>query len=116
MDTLLEELLTGVKEGSSDDNDGGGSISGFNILSLGDLDEHLGGRVDDLHLLEDGGSIVSDEDLSFGVLNLSGKKTGLTILSIPLGPRDVLTTSETALAAMMLFIRVSCSFSDLDSC
>jgi len=31
---------------------------------------HLGGRVDDLHLLQDSGSIVGDEHLAFWVLDL----------------------------------------------
>ena len=31
---------------------------------------HTGSGVNDFHLLEDGGSIVGDEDLSLGVLDL----------------------------------------------
>lgn len=64
MDTLLEELLASVEESSGDDNNRGGTISGLNILGLGDLDEHLSGRMDDLHLLEDGCSIIGNEHLT----------------------------------------------------
>ena len=57
--------------------------------------------MDDFHLLEDGGAIVGDEDLAFGVLDLKAcyfelRKYGLTILSMPRGPRLVRTTSATA--------------------
>jgi len=31
---------------------------------------HLGGGMDDFHLLEDGGTIVSDENFAFGGLDL----------------------------------------------
>jgi hypothetical protein len=59
--------------------------------------------MDDFHLLKDGSAIVSDQNFSFCVLNLNVVKlvrdaevSGLTILSIPRGPKEVRTTSATA--------------------
>lgn len=37
--TLNEELLSRIKESSSDNYDGGGSISSFDVLSFRELDE-----------------------------------------------------------------------------
>lgn len=70
------------------------------------------------HVLEDGSTIVGDNDLPVTGLNLSvaleaisTKVTGRcqdlmtipqTILSIPLGPRDVRTASPTAILKIML--------------
>ena len=115
VDTLLEKVSAGTEESSCHDNDGGGTVSSFDILGLRNFDKHLGGWVDDLHLLEDSGSIICDKNLSFGVLNLHsqelvGRETFgvaekvldkphfqiLTILSMPRGPREVRKTSATA--------------------
>lgn len=57
--------------------------------------------MDDFHLLEDSCSVVSDQDFSSRVLDLECSviriaQYVLTILSIPRGPRLVLTTSATA--------------------
>lgn len=62
---------------------------------------HLGGGVDNFHLFKNSGSIVSDEDFAFGVLDLNCSvilncAICLTILSMPRGPKLVLTTSATA--------------------
>ena len=57
---LLEEL-------SCENDCGSGSVSALVILSLGDLDNHLGCRVLDIDLLEDGHSVVGDGDVSDGV-------------------------------------------------
>ena len=57
---LLEEL-------SGEDDGGGGAVPDLGVLGLGDLDEHLGGRVLDVHLLEDGHAVVGDDDVSHGV-------------------------------------------------
>jgi hypothetical protein len=55
--------------------------------------------MDDFHLLEDGGSIIGDDNFTLSILDLALDRE-LTILSIPRGPRLVLTTSATAI---MLF-------------
>jgi hypothetical protein len=58
-----------LQEGSGHDDDGSGSITGFNILSFGDLNEHLGGWVNDGHLLQDGGAIVGDQNFASLILD-----------------------------------------------
>ena len=58
--SLLEEL-TGEDDGCC------GSVSDLCILGLCDLDEHLGCGVLDIHLLQDGDSVVGDDDVSHGV-------------------------------------------------
>jgi hypothetical protein len=70
--------------------------------------------MDDFHLLENCGAIVGDDNSTLAVLDLENvrSKETLTILSIPLGPRDVLTTSATALAATMLVDLTSLAFSE----
>jgi hypothetical protein len=89
VDTLAHKVLAGAEEGTGHHDDGGGTITSLDILGLGDFDKlknkieglgkneknfaltyHLGGGVDNLHLSEDGGTIVSDNDLAFGVLDL----------------------------------------------
>jgi len=72
--------------------------------------------MDDLHLLEDSGAIVGDDNSTLRILDLydfvvRDVKIILTILSMPLGPREVLTTSATALAAVMLVDLTSFDFS-----
>ena len=77
---------------------------------------HSSGGVNDLHLLQNRGAVVRDQDFALGRLNLGRQAESsvslfairgalecarkelsrLTILSIPRGPRDVLTTSATA--------------------
>jgi len=54
------------EEGACDDHNGGGAVSGGGVLGLGELDEHLGGGLEDLHLVKDGGAVVSDDDLARG--------------------------------------------------
>ncbi len=69
VDAFGEEALDGVEEGAADDDDGGGAVAGLDVLRLGEADEHLGGRVLDAHLLEDGGAVVGDEDAAVLVLD-----------------------------------------------
>ena len=87
------------------------------------LPYHFGSRVDDLHLLKNRSSVLCDNNIAFGILNLNktkkvnkcvfGRATRssvpsaeeamfsaqymLTILSMPRGPSDVRTTSATAM-------------------
>lgn len=39
VDTLFEEDIAGAEESSSNDDDSGSTVTGFDILSLGDFDE-----------------------------------------------------------------------------
>lgn len=87
VDTLVHKVLAGAEEGTGHHDNGGGSVTSLNILGLGDFNQlwnkmeglrkiifwstyHFCGRVDNFHLTEDGGSVVSDNDLAFGVLDL----------------------------------------------
>lgn len=47
----------------------GSTVTDLIILTLGKLDEESGDGVLDLHLLDNGGSVVSDQDLSVGSLD-----------------------------------------------
>ncbi|MPC44960.1 hypothetical protein E2C01_038642 [Portunus trituberculatus] len=51
------------------DDNTGSAITRFSILSLRQLHQHLGSRVQHLHLFQDGGSIIGDGNLSFSILN-----------------------------------------------
>lgn len=64
MDTVLDELVTSLEKLSSEDDDGGGTITDLSILDLGKFDEDLGGGVSDLKLLENGSTIVGDSDIT----------------------------------------------------
>ena len=50
----------------SDDNNGGDAITYGGILGFGELDKHLCGGLEDLHLVEDGGAIIGDDALIRG--------------------------------------------------
>lgn len=69
VDALGQQGRAGVEEGPGHDDDGGGAVAGLNVLRLGQFDEHLGGRVEDVHFGEDGGTVVADEDLAVGHLH-----------------------------------------------
>ncbi|KAG5522544.1 hypothetical protein RHGRI_034641 [Rhododendron griersonianum] len=62
----VEEGEALLEECAGNDDDGGGSVAGDDVLGLGELDEHLGGGLEDLHLVEDGGAVVGDDDLAGG--------------------------------------------------
>ena len=54
-------------EGAGQDGGRRGAVAGLVLLALGHLDEHLGRRVLDVHLLEDGHAVVRDDDVPRGV-------------------------------------------------
>jgi hypothetical protein len=64
VDVLLDEFVGTLEELSGEDNNGSGTISDFSILDLGKLNENLGSGVSDLELLEDGGAIISNSNIS----------------------------------------------------
>ena len=66
VDAVGEEEEGVVEEGAGDDDDGGGAVAGGRVLRLGEVDEHLGGGLEDVHLVEDGGAVVGDDDLARG--------------------------------------------------
>lgn len=59
----MHQFLSLSEQLTSQHSYGGGSISYFLILGLGDVDEDLGGRVINMHGAEDGGSVVGDVDV-----------------------------------------------------
>lgn len=63
MNATFQQLQCLFQQGTADDNDRGGAIAGDDILRLGELDEHLGGGLCNTQLVEDGGTIVGDDDL-----------------------------------------------------
>ena len=65
---LVDELLGFLEEFSGHDSDGGGTITDFFVLGLGDVDQNFGGRVVNPDRLENGGTIVGDGDSLTGVL------------------------------------------------
>ena len=69
MDALGEELGGGLEKSASHHNNGGRAIAGLDVLRLGQLDEHLGRRMHDLHLLEDGRAVVGDGHAAIGRLD-----------------------------------------------
>lgn len=69
VETLSHQILDGSQKSSSNNDNGGSSVTSLNILGLGDFDEHSSGWVNNFHLLEDGGSIVGNDNLSLGILD-----------------------------------------------
>jgi len=59
---FLNELLGILEELSSGEDDGGGTISDFVVLGLGDIDQGLGGGVDNVEEADKSGTIVGDGD------------------------------------------------------
>jgi hypothetical protein len=64
VDVLLDEFVSSLEELSGEDDDGGGTISDFSILDLGEFDENLGSGVGNLELLEDSGAIISNGNIT----------------------------------------------------
>jgi len=55
---FFNEVFGNLEELSSGKDDGGGTISDFVVLGLGDIDESLGGGVDNVEETDKGGSII----------------------------------------------------------
>ena len=66
MDTLVEEFLGLVEEGASKDDDTGGSITDLIVLRLGELDEETSSLVLNLHLLNDCGTVIGNDNITVG--------------------------------------------------
>lgn len=106
VDLALDQLFAFAEELAGEDGDGSGSVPDFFVLGFADFDQDFGSRVFDVHGFEDCRAIVGNGDVRhFGagssrfedfVLGVGG---GVTI---PLGPRVVLTRSATAMAPTKL--------------
>lgn len=54
------------EESTGDDDDGGCSVSGDDILRFGKFDEELGGGLEDFDFVKDSSAVVGDDDLAGG--------------------------------------------------
>lgn len=64
MNLLFDKLLGFAEELGGEDGNGGGAISNFVVLNLGDVDEDFGGGVVEGDRFEDSGAIVGDNNFS----------------------------------------------------
>lgn len=86
MHALLQHLLCCAEQTACENNDGGGAVTSLNVLCGGKIDKliackdvqrirsyatyHLGSRVQCLYAFQDRCTIVCDDELSFGRLDL----------------------------------------------
>lgn len=108
VDLLVDQALGLAEELGGENGHGGGSISNFVVLHLGDVHENFGGGVVEGDGFEDGGAVVGDHDLTGGPMLLLISRcvvreykvanADCRILSMPLGPNVVFTKSPTAIA------------------
>mmetsp|Transcript_8220 Transcript_8220/g.9954 ORF Transcript_8220/g.9954 Transcript_8220/m.9954 type:complete len:568 (-) Transcript_8220:99-1802(-) len=64
VDALLQKFLGLLEDGTSEHNDTSGAVTDLVVLRSGQLSEESGSLMMDLHLLEDGGTIVGDDNLA----------------------------------------------------
>ena len=55
-----------LKECARDVDNGGDVVAGSVVLGFRQLNEHLHGGMEDLHLVEDGSAVIGDDDLGGG--------------------------------------------------
>ena len=65
-DAVLDKLLCLAEEFGREQHDRGGSVSDFGVLGAGDIDQGLGGGVDDVEQAEDGRAVVRDGRVAVG--------------------------------------------------
>ena len=105
VDTLVEELLGLLEDGAGEHDDSGGSISDFVVLRCGQLDQQLGGLVMNLDGNVKGGLVLTSifsRMVAPSLVMMTSPSGETSILSMPLGPRDVFRRLATVLAAKML--------------
>lgn len=112
VDALVEHLLSGTEKASGNDDDRSGTVTGLDILSLGELDEHAGGGVHDGHVLEDGGTVVGDDDLTVGgldhLVHALGAERGTNSIADRLGSREVGAADLVRLVGVLESILLGC--------
>ena len=69
MDPHFEESFALLHHRACKHDDRGGSVSCFDILRLGSFNQDLGGRVQHGQVLQNGGTVVRDQDFAFRVLD-----------------------------------------------
>jgi len=67
VDLLVQQLFGLLEKLARQNHGGGGSVADLVVLGLGDLDHHLGRRVLDVHLLEDGDAVIGYDHVAQGV-------------------------------------------------
>lgn len=63
MDALVQEPFSSGQQRACDYNHGSGTITSLHVLGMGQVDHHLGSGVLNFHSLDDGGSVVGDDDV-----------------------------------------------------
>uniref|UniRef100_A0A2P2LKA4 T-complex protein 1 subunit delta n=1 Tax=Rhizophora mucronata TaxID=61149 RepID=A0A2P2LKA4_RHIMU len=66
MDSARKQRKAMLQQRAGDDDNGGGAVTRGSVLRLGEFHEHFGSRLKDFHLVEDGGAVVSDDNLAAG--------------------------------------------------
>lgn len=66
VDTLVKELLSLVKKGTGENDDTSGAITDLVVLRLRELDKETSSLVLDLHLLNNGGTVVGNNNITIG--------------------------------------------------
>lgn len=64
VDVLFDQVLGLAEKVASDDSGRRRAVTDFLFLGVGDFDDHLGRRMLDIHLLEDGCAVVGDDDFT----------------------------------------------------
>jgi hypothetical protein len=77
VNALVEELLSLVEEGTGKNYDTGSTITDFVILRLRKLDEEAGSLVLNLHLLDNSGAIIGNDNIT-----IRAEKLVLTIYKL----------------------------------
>ena len=106
VDVTLEEGLNSAEDFTSEDNDGGGTVTDFFVLGAGKLNHRLGSGVVHVDLcvkLTFWNNLTSRRMAFPSLVRTMPPMGSRSILSMLLGPRVVRTMSDTALAALMLF-------------
>ncbi len=47
------------------------TVPSLDVLGLAELHQHLGRGVDHVHLVQDGGAVIGNRHLAFGILKIS---------------------------------------------
>mmetsp|Transcript_1006 Transcript_1006/g.1808 ORF Transcript_1006/g.1808 Transcript_1006/m.1808 type:complete len:305 (+) Transcript_1006:748-1662(+) len=108
VDALVEQLLGLLEDGAGKDHHSGRAVSNLVVLRSGQLDKEFGGLVVDLHLLEDGGTIIGDDDIAVGtdqhLVHALGTEGGLEEGGDGPGGQDVDLMGLEALDPLLLLL------------
>lgn len=74
VDALLQQASALVQQRAAQHDDGRGAVASLDVLRLGQLDKHLCGGVEHLHVRHDGRAVVCDDDLAVLALQVWNAK------------------------------------------